>query len=204
AAPTHWRVASVNDRGKGLYEVLATEHHEEKFDYVDSGVLIPPPIFSLVPTGPLTAPSDLTKQEYIYLDGAGVPQFGVILSWQASPDPRVVAYTLELSGPGGDYRRFTNVANVAQDVPGMRQGEWFAILRGFDALGRRTLPISLTFIPVGLTAKPLPPQSLYITPQGQTCTLVWVPTDEIDVMFYWIQWSPLTDGTARWETASTS
>ena len=46
----------------------------------------------------------------------------------------------------------------------MRQGEWFAILRGFDSLGRRTLPISLTFTPVGLSAKPLPPQSPEATP----------------------------------------
>lgn len=204
AQPTHWRVASINDRGAGLYEIMATEHHEEKFDYVDLGVLIPPPSFSLVPTGLLAPPLDLAKQEYIYLDGSGTPQFGVIMSWQASPDPRVTSYMLELSGPNGDYRRFANVTNVAQDVPAMRQGEWLAVLRGFDQLGRRTLPITLDFIPVGLTAKPLPPEALYITPQGQTVTLTWLPTGEIDVVFYWIKWSPLTDGTSTWETATTS
>jgi predicted phage tail protein len=204
AQPTHWRIASINDRGQGLYELLATEHHEEKFDYVDDGVLIPPPVFSLVPTGVLAAPSDLAKQEYIYLDGSGTPQFGVVMSWQASPDPRITSYVLEMSGPNGDYRRFVGVPNVAQDVPAMRQGEWLAVLRGFDSLGRRTLPISLDFIPVGLSAKPLPPASLFITPQGQTCTLTWVPTGEIDVVFYWLQWSPLTDGSATWETATTS
>jgi predicted phage tail protein len=204
AKPTHWRVASIADQGAGKYEVLATEHHEEKFDYVDDGVLIPPPLFSLVPTGALIAPSDLSKQEYIYLDGAGMPQFGVVMSWQPPPDPRVVSYTLEMTGPGGDYRRFFQISTVAQDVPAMRQGEWLAVLRGFDALGRRTLPISLQFTPVGLSAKPLAPTGLYITPQGPTCTLTWVATGEIDVVFYWIKWSPLTDGTATWESATTS
>ena len=80
------------------------------------------------------------------------------MSWQASPDPRVTRYMLEMSGPAGDYRRFPQIATVGQDVPAMRQGEWIAVLRGFDNLGRRTLPISLTFTPVGLSAHPQPPR----------------------------------------------
>jgi hypothetical protein len=51
---------------------------------------------------------------------------------------------------------------------------------------------------------PQPPSALYITPQGTTSTLTWVPTGEIDVVLYWIKWSPLTDGTATWEIATTS
>lgn len=202
--PTHWRVAGISDRGAGSYEVLATEHHEEKFDYVDLGVLIPPPVFSTIPTGALQTPSDLAKQEYIYLDGAGVPQFGVIVSWQASPDPRITRYMLELSGPAGDYRRFSQVATLAQDVPAMRPGQWLAVLRGFDNLGRSTLPISYSFTPIGLSAKPFAPLSLFITPQAQTATLTWTPTGEIDVLYYWVKWSPLTDGSAIWEDATTS
>jgi hypothetical protein len=203
-APTHWRVASVNDRRAGSYEVLATEHHEEKFDYVDLSVLIPPPVFSLVPTGNLVPPSDLRFSEYIYLDGAGKPQFGVIMAWQASPDPRVTAYTLELSGPAGDYRNFPNIGTIGQDVPNMRQGEWLAVVRGFDNLGRRTLPILLTFTPIGLTAKPLPPSAVYLQPQGDLLTVMWVPTGELDVEFWWVKWTPDEETSATWNEATTS
>ena len=203
--PTNWRVAQVTDQGQGKYEVLATEHHEEKYGYVDNSVLIPPPVFSLVPTGAtLTPPSDLAFSEYIYLDGSGVPQFGIVLSWQVSPDPRVTRYLLELSGPAGDYRRFPQIATVGQDVPAMRQGEWMAVLRGFDNIGRRTLPITFTFTPVGLSAKPSPPNAVYLTPQDALTTVTWVPTGEIDVMYWWVKWSPLTDGTALWTDATTS
>jgi predicted phage tail protein len=201
--PTHWRVAAISDRGGGSYEVLATEHHEEKYDYVDLGVLIPPPAFSLVPTGPLVPPADLTHSEYIYLDGSGTPQFGVVMSWAASPDPRVRHYTLELSGPGGDYRRFQQLVTVSQDVPAMRQGDWLAVLTGFDNLGRRTQPITYTFQPVGLTAKPQPPSAAYLTPQGALTTITWIPTQELDVSFWWIKWSPVSEG-ATWATATTS
>lgn len=202
--PTHWRVAAVADRGKGLYEILATEYHEEKPSYVDLGVLIPPPSFSLVPTGPLVPPSDVHHQEYIYLDGSGVPQFGVVITWQASTDPRITRYQLELSGPAGDYRRFNHVVGIGWDVPAMRQGTWIATLVGFDNLGRRTIPVAYTFTPTGLTARPLPPKALYLTPQGATTTLVWVPSGEIDVVSYWVKWSPRVDGTANWVRATTT
>jgi hypothetical protein len=202
---THWRVAQITDQGQGKYEVLATEHHEEKYDYVDNSVLIPPPVFSLVPTSPtLTPPSDIAFSEYIYLDGSGTPQFGIILSWQASPDPRVTRYMLELSGPAGDYRSYTQIATMAQDVPAMRQGEWVATLRGFDNIGRRTAVISYTFTPVGLTAKPMPPSAVYVTPQGPLTTITWIPTNEIDVSFWWVKWSPSTAGDVAWNTATTS
>jgi predicted phage tail protein len=203
--PTQWRVAGASEREDGTYEILATEHHEEKFDYVDDGVLIPPPPFSLVPTSnTLTPPSDLAHREYIYLDGSGQPQFGVVMSWQASPDPRVTRYMLELSGPAGDYRRFAQVATVAQDVPNMRQGEWLAVLRGFDNIGRRTVALTYNFTPVGLSEKPAAPSALYLTPQDRITTLAWVPPPDLDVVLYWIKWSPLMDGSATWAAGTTS
>lgn len=202
--PRYWRVAGVSDVGDTSYEVMATEYHQEKFDYVDRGVLIPPPPFSLIPTGPLVAPSDLSFKEYIYLDGSGFPQFGVIISWSASPDARVTRYQMEMAGPGGDYRRYSHLAGVAQDVPAMRQGEWLVTLLGFDNIGRRSAIVRLTFTPVGLLEKPLTPLALYLAPQGQLTTVTWVPTGEIDVVFYWLKWSPVTDGSATWERATTS
>jgi predicted phage tail protein len=203
--PRHFRVASIHETtgGGGKYEVMATEYHEEKFTYVDTGVLIPPPSFSLVPTGPLLAPSDVSHKEYIYLDGSGVPQFGIILSWLASPDPRVVRYQLELAGVG-DIRRYANIAAVAQDVPSMRQGDWTATLTGFDNIGRRTLPVIYRFTPTGLSARPAAPLALYLTPQGRTLTLVWVPSGEIDVLSYWIKWTPVIFGSVAWGRATTS
>lgn len=202
--PTQWRINAVADRGQGVYEVLATEYHEEKFDYVDNGTLIPPPSFTLLPTGPLLAPTDVKHREYIYLDSAGFPQFAVILSWTPAKDPRVQRYQLELSGPGADYRRVDQLGVMSWEFPAMREGEWTAVLIGFDNLGRRTPSVRYVFTPVGRTVKPAAPLSLYLTPQDRQTTLVWVPTGEIDVVSYWIKWSPRTDGTATWERATTS
>jgi predicted phage tail protein len=202
--PTSWRVSGVKDLGQALYEVTATQWLWQKFEYIINGVLIPPPPFSLTPSGPLLPPSNLTHTEYIYLDGQGWPQFGVILSWSASPDARVARYQLELSGPAGDYRRYSQIAGVIQDVPTMRQGPWQAVLIAFDNIGRRAQPVVYNFTPRGLLDLPLPPAALYLTPNGPVTTLTWIPTGEIDVVYYWVKWSPRTDGTATWERAVTS
>jgi predicted phage tail protein len=203
--PTWWRVATVTDAGGSKYTILATQFTQEKFDYIRDGTLVAPPSFSLFPTGALQGPTNVSDTEYIYLDGTGTPQFGVIVSWSSSTDARVAYYQLEMSGPNGDYRIFRQVVGVQQDVPLMRQGQWTATIRAFDNIGRRSSPITYTFLPTGLSAAPQAPAGLYIQPQGgNLSTLTWIPTGEIDVVFFWIMWSPRTDGTATWDNAATS
>jgi hypothetical protein len=87
----------------------------------------------------------------------------------------------------------------------MRQGKWTATIRAFDNIGTRSGAVGYTFIPIGLSAPPQAPLGLYITPQGgNLSTLTVVPTAEIDVVYYWYVWSPLTDGTATFDRATTS
>ena len=202
--PTPWRVNSISDAGGGRYQVMATEYHNEKFDYVDYGWLRPQPPFSLLPTGPLLGPTNVTDTEYIYRDAAGIVQFGVILSWTASSDPRVTTYQIEMSGPRGEYLRFSMLQGVTQDVPAMSQGPWKVQIRAFDNIGRRSAIVEYDFTPIGLTALPLAPAGLYITPQGgNLSTLIWTATGEIDVAYYWVKWSSKLTG-VTWERATTS
>jgi len=202
--PTTWRVASISDKGSGLYEIMATQHHPEKYAYVDYGLVIPEPPTSLIPTGPLAPASNLNYKEYIYLDGTGYPQFGVIVSWTGSPDGRVTRYQLEMSGPNADYRTFRNLNTVVQDVPLMRPGQWTVTVTAYDNLGHASAPITLTFTPIGLSARPLVPSNIFLSPNGPLVTVAWIPTGELDVLYFWLKWSPVTDGSATWERATTS
>jgi predicted phage tail protein len=201
--PTPWRVVAIKENEKNKYEILAAFYSAGKYPYVDDGVRIPPPTYYAVPTGPLIGPTDVSIKEYIYLDPSGVPQFGITLSWQLSTDARVTGYTVELSGPSGDHRRVTNINNSAIDVPAMRQGDWSAYISATDNLGRLALPVTFTFNTVGLSAKPLPPAALYGAVNGEWIDLQWLPTGEIDVLYFWIQYSPATDGTHSWDNSTT-
>jgi predicted phage tail protein len=196
--PTTWRVAAIKENGKNVYEILATKYAPGKFEYVDNGVKIPPPDYSTIPTGPLGNGTDLGLKEYIYLDNAGVPQFGVVLSWTPSTDSRVAYYMVELKGPADDYRKYGQIVGTSVDVALMRSGIWEVMLTAVDNLGRRSIPLSGSFNTVGLTAKPTAPYALYGSVNGSWLDLEWLPTDEIDVLYYWIQYSPKTDGTAVW------
>lgn len=110
---------------------------------------------------------------------------------------------MEMTGPRGDYRIFTQIVGVSQDVPAMSQGEWTIYIRAFDGIGRRSPPLIYTFTPIGLTAKPLPPLHFHASPQsGNLLTLQWTPTGEIDVDYYWIKFSKRTINEA-WQLATT-
>jgi hypothetical protein len=109
-----------------------------------------------------------------------------------------------MAGPRGEYRKFGLIQGVVQDVPAMSQGAWIVQLRAFDNIGRRSGIVEYDFTPVGLTAKPLAPTALYITPQGgNLSTLIWTATGEIDVAYYWVKWTGKLTG-ATWERATTS
>ena len=201
--PTPWRVLSIKDNGNQVFEILASFYSEGKYPYVDSGTVIPPPSFSLIPKGPLAPPTGIGVKEYIYVDGAGTIQFGAVISWQASSDPRVAFYVLELSGPNYDNRQFRNIAGTTQDVAALRQGTWIINVTAVDNLGRLSIALSESYTTIGLTAKPLPPIALYGHVVGDTIVLEWMPTAEIDVLYYWIAWHPETDGSASWWNATT-
>jgi predicted phage tail protein len=201
--PTMWRVISVKNGEKDDFDVTAVKYTAEKYPYVDYGMRLPPPITSLIPTGPLLGPSDVNIKEYIYLDSSGTPQFGIVVSWQLSTDSRVSFYILELAGPNADKRTFLHLLGTSQDVPAMRQGTWTVYLTAVDNLGRQSKPFSYAFTTIGLSAKPAPPLAFHATPQNRTINLTWIPSGEIDVMYYWIAWCAATDNTSTWEKSIT-
>jgi hypothetical protein len=197
-------VVSIKDNGQSQYEILGAQYQSTKYAYIDFNLRIPPAPTSLIPTGPLGNAINPNKAEYIYVDPAGTIQFGVVVSWEPSPDPRVAYYKVELSGPGGDYRAFSHVVGLVADNPAMRDGQYTVAFTAFDNLGRRSTPLYWTFTTIGLTAVPLPPAALYASVQGQHLQLEWLPTGEVDVLYYWLRWHPSIDPEiATWAKATT-
>jgi predicted phage tail protein len=201
--PTLWRVLSVQDQSNAAFQILASQYEPTKYTYVDYGPLLPEAPTSLLPSGPIKPPSAVAVKEYIYLDNAGAIQFGMTVSWTASPDPRTANYILQANGPGGDLRTYRHIIGVSYDVAPAHYGTWQLSVTAIDNLGRYSAAATITYLTIGLTKPPAAPSSLYLLPQGNVLHLTWPATGEINLLFWWLKWSPVTDGSASWATATT-
>jgi predicted phage tail protein len=201
--PSAWRVLTVSEQGSEAFQILASEYNPEKYAYVDYGVLLPPRPTSAIPKGPLWPPTNVSAAEFIYLDNAGTVQFGILVSWTASVDPRIGSYVLQAWGPAGEYDRRDNLGVTSFRMAPASYGVWNFAVTGVDNLGRYSPAATLSYLTIGLTRPPAAPAALFILPQGNMLHLNWPPTGELNLLCWWVKWSPLTDGSATWESATT-
>ena len=94
--PRHFRVLSVIEKEPHTYEVNGVFHDPNKFAIVEQGLSFDPAPFTRIPSGKLTPPTALAAEEFTYNDGASNQQFGVLLSWTPSADPRTYFYQTQL------------------------------------------------------------------------------------------------------------
>jgi len=90
-----FRIMSVVEKEPHLYEMNAIIHDPNKFAIVEQGLFFDDPPFIRIPTGKLDPPTNLAVEEYTYHDGASNQQFGVLASWEHSPDPRTYFYEFQ-------------------------------------------------------------------------------------------------------------
>jgi len=95
-AARHFRVLSVIEKEPHTYEVNAVYHDPNKFAIVEELKEFDDPPFVKIPSGKLAAPTNLEAEEYTYSDGASNQQFGVLLSWEHSTDPRTYFYETQI------------------------------------------------------------------------------------------------------------
>jgi len=197
--PTEWRVVVVKDLGQSKFEVMASQYSSGKYPYVDYGVRIPPPRFTQLPTGPLAGPGDMRTQPFVYADGQGLPQFGLMVSWQTSTDPRVAFYQVELHGPGDEFMRYERLVGMNVDARSLREGIWNVTLMAVDNLGRRSIPINRDVNVTAASPPPDTPTNFLAVRTGDTAQLTWDPNTNPLLDHWIIKWSPVGDGSATWE-----
>ena len=182
--PTHWRVASVTDQGQGKYEIARDRasrgevrlRRQRRAD----------PAAGLLAGADRAADAALATSpisEYIYLDArrhAAVRRRHVVAG---------VARSARHPLHAGDERAGRRLPALrARSPPSARTCRRCGRANGSPCCAASTISAGarcrsrLTFTPVGLTAKPLPPErALHHSRKADCSTLMWVPTGEIDV-----------------------
>ena len=173
-APRQFRVVHVEEVEKNLVQVTALQHDPAKYARVEQGIVLDPPSFSLMPTGPLPAPANLTFVEYLY-QTLGVPKAAVTLSWTPPVDSRVSFFEVHVRRPGQSWRFEEETSGVRVDIPEIEPGVYGFRVRSVDTLGNRSpWEVLDSANLIGLDVRPGDVEGFTLQVLGDTVHLSWL------------------------------
>lgn len=195
--PMQFRVMGVAESGVGLYDITAVEYNPSKYDFVENNIALPAKQTSLVPTGPMPTPLNITVSEYLYRAGVSVVS-GATLSVTAPADPRISLYEYEVQRPTDiDYTPLTIIPQTLADLPNTVSGEYKIRVRTVSTTGLRSPFRESTFSLQGLLLPPEDVKDFRATVNNGQIQLWWLPVSDLDLSHYEIRYSPSTTS-ATW------
>ncbi|AUM59621.1 tail protein [Pseudomonas phage PMBT3] len=159
--PTY-RVMSVIEQEDGVtYQISATEHNPNKYDFVEFDLQLPPTPDSTIPSGPLAGPETISVTTYKYITG-GAEHQALNISWSSVDDVRVTGYILEVRDPDDvGYRTLFHGNSLTVDEKDVIDGEWLFRVKATTATGRTSEWVNLTANVAGLLF-PAPPDTVTV------------------------------------------
>ena len=175
-------VSNKEDSGSGTYSITATEYDPNKHNFVEQGLKLPDRPTSLLPTGPIAPPMDMTFEVYTYFAGTTRHQ-GLLISWTPPADVRVDSYVLDVMDPtgSGSFRTVYNAAGTSFDLKDAVGGRWTIRVRSISSDGVPSMWVSRD-IQVAMMLLPVPPDSVTVeegtfnitlTPQSAYKDALW-------------------------------
>jgi predicted phage tail protein len=168
--PQYRIVSNSEDSEKSLYNIVATEYDPRKYNIVELDLHLPDLPTSLLPSGPVAAPSNLTFEVYKYQAGGGEHQ-GILVSWSPPSDVRVSEYILDVMSPGDvSFKTVYRGAGVSYDISDAAGGQWTIRVRSVTSNGIPSQWTSRT-VQVAQLLLPVPPDSVRVTTKTFSITL---------------------------------
>ncbi|MBO9552238.1 phage tail protein [Pseudomonas sp.] len=198
--PELFRVVSVSEKEGAQYQVMAVEHDPDKYARVELGLNLPERDTSLIPTGPLPAPLNITVDEYLYRAGVAV-RSGASISVTPPSDPRIALYEFQVWRPNeSDYGPLSTQSDVTANLQDTSPGEYKIRVRALTVTGLRS-PWSMLVVALqGLLRPPADITDLRLTVNAGQLTLWWPPVPDLDLDHYEVRYSPALSG-ATWTSS---
>lgn len=157
-----YRVMSVIEQEDGVtYQISATEHNPNKYDFVEFDLQLPPTPDSTIPSGPLAGPDHISVTTYKYITG-GAEHQALNISWASVDDVRVTGYILEVRDPDDvGYRTLFHGNSLTVDEKDVIDGEWLFRVKATTSTGRTSEWVNLTANVAGLLF-PAPPDTVTV------------------------------------------
>jgi predicted phage tail protein len=189
--PRQFRILSVTEAEKHRFEIEGVLHDPTKYARIEQNLRLEPPDFTLLPTGPLPAPTGLAVQEFLFQIN-GVVKSAATFSWERSPDGRVSFYEAEVQRPGSaSFEALGIVSSVSVDLQDTQPGQYIFRVRALSYLGQKS-PFT-TFSPFlfGLAGPPADVTGFQVdTVIDDSAFLSWDPNSDLDLAGYVIRYHP--------------
>lgn len=205
-APRLFRVVSITETDKHLFEISALVHSPGKYARVEDGLVVEDPAYTVLPSGDLGHPINLVTHQYLYDTGAGNIFGAVTASWTGASDPRIVRYEIQTARNGNDFL-FAGISDTSSfDIEGISQSETSIGIqvRGLDELGRFSDWLTVSSVATTMfQAAPDDVTDLRCNVLGDVAKLVWSPVISLGLSHYNVRFAPgITDvGDATWGAA---
>ena len=195
--PARWRVVSVQEQDRALYQITAVSHDPGKYNHVERGVPLQTRDVSNLNVIP-PAPTDLQAEEYLY-ESNGQVLNKILLSW--APVVGVQQYRLQWRFEDGNYSTFAT-RGPDYEFFNTSPGRYTFRVIPTNPLQQEGPAAELTFEALGKTAPPETIPDLFIAPIDEhTAELYWPQSVDLDVRIggqIRIRHTSLIDGTATW------
>jgi len=188
-APRQFQVLALGEESKGIYSVTAVSHNPSKFGYIELGLKLDEPNYSILPallTAAMPPPTNVTARDY--MTGVGVTQvIRVTVSWSAPLDPRIESFQV-MATASNFYQIWTVAVSSSFDIDSLPAGGSFTF--GVRSIGRdgKTSSWTLTssaLLVDGKVDPPAAPGGLSATGGTRRVQLRWQPvTNRRDILQY--------------------
>ncbi|MGQ7245508.1 TipJ family phage tail tip protein [Salinicola sp. V024] len=170
--PRRFRVLGVAEDTDTLeYTVTGLEHNPNKFALIEQGLVLPEAPTSLIPTGRLTPPLDISVESFTYLSG-GASHQGLLISWVKSSDPRTQYYIVNILPPGEQAWQDVGATDQTSiEYRNAPSGEYQVRVRGVDGAGRLSA-WSVRVTTISSLLQPLPPETVDVETANYSVTLI--------------------------------
>lgn len=203
-APRQFRILGLkeSDNDPTKFDITGLLYDSTKFARVEQDINLPTVSFTKLMSGAVLPPTNLTFVEYL-LDSGTAKKSAVTISWEASPDSRVVRYVLEIKNQStaNVYQKAVETNALSYTIDNTSDGTWSFRVRAFDALNNPSAYIELADQTLLINSTPPSDvEDFQVTALETTSTLSWSPVLSKNLSHYEIRFSPVLVG-AEWNTA---
>ncbi|MCP4710743.1 MAG: hypothetical protein GY869_19125, partial [Planctomycetes bacterium] len=181
-ATREFELLHIGEEKNGEIPVTAIEYNSDKYTEIENGVIVEAPPELDLPVGKLEPPSGISIQPHSYIEGDhGVRKYGMLISWVAADDARVMGYEVIASyNDGGWFTVADFVTGLSADYRDALAGTYDIGVRAKGVAGESNWIYFNDFVFGADVDAPAPPTNLHCVDNavddyftGPDCEISW-------------------------------